>query len=95
MRDIYRALMGDPRTAEQAEAIVAAVVPVERTQGESESAYEAASLRRAEVLRARADAMDAQAMQAEIGLRLLYRELRQMQEDEDIEAVEFLLAHVL
>ncbi len=95
VRDIYRTLMGDPRTAEKAEAIVAIVSPPIPSRGESEAAREAVAMRRAEVLRARADAMDAQAMQAEIGLRLLYRELRQMQEDEDIEAVEFLLTHVL
>lgn len=95
IRDLYRALTADPRTAERAEAIVAAVVPPAPARGETEAAHEAALLERAEVLRRRADALDAGAMQAEIALRLLYREMRERQEAEDFEAVLVLLAEVL
>lgn len=93
IRDIYRALTNDPETAPQAEAIVA-FVPL-TAHGESEAARSRALDRRASELRRRADAADAQAMQAEIALRLLYREMRQRQDDEDNEAVEFLLTHLL
>lgn len=95
VRDIYRDLMGDPRTADEAQAIVAAVTEPVRVKGESEAAHEAALMARAEAMRKRADAMDADAMQAEIALRFLHKRLRDMQEDEDVEAVEFLLSQVL
>lgn len=95
MRDIYRALLGDPRTADEAQAIVAAVTKPVRVKGESEAAREAALMARAEAMRRRADAMDADAIQAEIALRLLHRNLLDTRDDDDMEAVEFLLAHVL
>lgn len=91
IRDIYRELTGDPRTAERAEEIVAPVV----TQGRADTALDVAIQSRAEELRRRADALDAGAMQAEIALRLLYREMRERQEAEDFEAVRVLLAEVL
>ena len=56
---------------------------------------QAALMARAEAMRRRADMMDADAMQAEIALRFLHKRLRDMQEDEDIEAFEFLLSQVL
>jgi hypothetical protein len=95
VRDIYRDLMGDPRTADEAQAIVAAVTEPVRVKGESEAAREAAIMARAEAMRRRADAMDADAIQAEIALRLLHRNLLDTRDDDDMEAVEFLLAHVL
>lgn len=95
IRDLYRALTADPRTAERAEAIVAAVVPPAPARGETEAAHEAALLERAEVLRRRADAMDEEALQAEISLRFLHQELRDMQEDDDMEAITYLLPEIL
>lgn len=95
IREMYRDLLGDPRTAERAEEIVAAVTEPVRAKGESESARESALMARAEAMRKRADAMDAEALQAEIALRLLYREMRERQEAEDFEAVRVLLAEVL
>jgi len=92
IRDIYRALVADPQTAAQAEAIVAPVVP---SAAASESETDRALDQRAAQLRQRADALDAGAMQAEIALRLLYREMRERQEAEDFEAVRVLLAEVL
>lgn len=92
IRDIYHALVADPQTAAQAEAIVAPVVP---SAAASESETDRALDQRAAQLRQRADALDAGAMQAEIALRLLYRDLRQRQEDDDFEAVPVLLAEVL
>ena len=50
---------------------------------------------RAEAMRRRADAMDADAVQAEIALRLLHRNLLDTRDDDDMEAVEFLLSQVL
>ncbi len=85
IRDIYRALVADPSTAAEAESIVAVAMP------SSDPALD----QRAAELRRRADALDARAVQAEIALRLLYREMRQRQDDEDNEAVEFLLTHLL
>ncbi len=95
IRDMYRALLGDPRTAERAEQIVASVTEPVKVKGESEAAHEAALMARAEAMRRRADAMDADAIQAEIALRLLHRNLLDTRDDDDMEAVEFLLAHVL
>lgn len=92
IRDIYHALVADPQTAAQAEAIVAPVIPADvADDGEPERALD----RRAAELRRRADALDAGAVQAEIALRLLYRDLRHRQEADDIEAVPVLLAEVL
>ncbi len=95
IRDLYRALTSDPATAERAEAIVAAVVPAVPARGESQAAHEAALLARAEMLRQRADALDAEAVQAEIALRLLYREYRERQEREDLDALGVLLPALL
>ena len=95
IRDIYRDLLGDPRTAEQAEQIVSAATDAIQAKGESEAAREAALMARAEAMRRRADAMDADAIQAEIALRLLHRNLLDTRDDDDIEAVEYLLALVL
>ncbi len=95
VRDIYRALLGDPRTADEAEAIVASVTQPVRVKGESEAAREAALMARAESLRKRADAMDAAAVQAEIALRLLYDNLLDEREREDAEDLELLLSHIL
>ncbi len=92
IRDLYRALVADPQTAAQAEAIVAPVIPADvADDGEPERALD----RRAADLRRRADALDARAVQAEIALRLLCRDLRQRQEADDLEAVPVLLAGVL
>lgn len=85
IRDLYRALVADPSTAAEAESIVAVAMP------SSDPALD----QRAAELRRRADALDAGAMQAEIALRLLYREMRERQEAEDFEAVRVLLAEVL
>jgi hypothetical protein len=95
IRDIYRELTGDPRTAERAEAILAPVLPPEPARGETDAARTEALEARAETLRRRADAMDAEAMQAEIALRILYRELRDWQEQDDWQAIESLLPEVL
>lgn len=95
IRDLYRELTGDPRTAARAEAILAPIVAAVPAAGESEAAREAALEARAEALRARADALEADAMQAEIALRLLHRELRDWQEDDDLEAIQLLLSQVL
>lgn len=95
IRDIYRDLLGEPRTADEAQAIVAAVTEPVRINGESEAAREAALMARAEAMRRRADAMDADAIQAEIALRLLHRNLLDTRDDDDMEAVEFLLSQVL
>jgi len=92
IRDIYHALVADPQAAATAEAIVAPVVPAAAAgEGETDRALD----RRAAQLRQRADALDAGAVQAEIALRLLYREMRERQEAEDFEAVPVLLAEVL
>jgi hypothetical protein len=93
IRDMYRALLGDPRTAERAEQIVASVT--EPVKGESEAAHEAVLMARAEAMRRRADAMDEEALQAEISLRFLHQELREIQEQDDFDAIEFLLPMVL
>lgn len=95
IRDLYRELTGDPRTAERAEAILAPVVAAIPAGGESEAAREAAIEARADALRARADAFEANALQAEIALRLLHRELRDWQEADDLQAIRPLLAQVL
>jgi hypothetical protein len=95
IRDMYRALLGDPRTAERAEQIVASVTEPVKVKGESEAAHEAALMARAEAMRKRADAMDEQALQAEISLRFLHQELRQWQEDDDFESIAYLLPMVL
>lgn len=95
IRDMYRALLGDPRTAERAEQIVASVTEPVQSRGESEAAHEAALMARAEAMRKRADAMDEQALQAEISLRFLHQELRQWQEDDDFESIAYLLPMVL
>lgn len=95
IRDIYRDLLGDPRTAEQAEQIVSAVTEAVQAKGESDAAREAALMARAGVLRRRADAMDAQALHAEIALRLLHQNLTDTREQDDFEAIEYLLGMVL
>lgn len=95
IRDLYRELTGDPRTAARAEAILAPIVAPVAATGETEAARLAALEVRAEILRARADAFEADAMHAEIALRLLHRELRDWQEDDDLEAIRVLLAQVL
>jgi hypothetical protein len=95
IRDMYRALLGDPRTAERAEQIVASVTEPVKVKGESEAAHEAALMARAEAMRRRADAMDEEALQAEISLRFLHQELREIQEQDDFDAIEFLLPMVL
>lgn len=95
MRDIYRALLGDPRTADEAQAIVAAVTKPVRVKGESEAAREAALMARAEAMRRRADAMDADAIQAEIALRLLHRNLMDMTDADDLDDIAHVLALVL
>lgn len=95
IRDIYRTLIGDPRTAERAEQIVASVTEPVKVKGESEAAHEAALMARADALRKRADAMDAEALQAEIALRLLHQELRELQEAEDMDVLDMLLPMML
>ena len=95
IRDMYRTLLGDPRTAERAEQIVASVTEPVKVKGESEAAHEAALMARAEAMRRRADAMDEEALQAEISLRFLHQELREIQEQDDFDAIEFLLPMVL
>jgi len=90
---IYRDLMGEPAMAERAEAILAPVVPP--PSSDTRSARLAAATERAEELRRRADALDSVAVEAEIALRLLHRELREWQERDDLDAVEFLLSQVL
>lgn len=95
VRDIYRALLGDPRTADEAQAIVAAVTKPVRVKGESEAAREAALMARAEAMRRRADAMDADAIQAEIALRLLHRNLMDMTDADDLDDIAHVLALVL
>lgn len=95
IREMYRDLLGDPRTAERAEEIVAAVTEPVRAKGESESARESALMARAEAMRKRADQMDAEALQAEIALRFLHQQLRDMQEDDDMEAITYLLPELL
>jgi hypothetical protein len=50
---------------------------------------------RAEALRQRADAMDARAIEAEIALRVLYRQLREQMIADDWAAIEALLPEVL
>ena len=95
IRDMYRALLGDPRTAERAEQIVASVTDPVKVKGESEAAHEAALMARAEAMRRRADAMDEAALQAEISLRFLHQELREIQEQDDFDAIEYLLPMVL
>ncbi len=95
IRDMYRALLGDPRTAERAEQIVASVTEPVKVKGGSEAAHEAALMARAEAMRRRADAMDEEALQAEISLRFLHQELREIQEQDDFDAIEFLLPMVL
>ena len=87
IRDIYRELTGSPQ-AEEAEAILGRVSPPIVAQGESLDA-------RAAALRARADQFDPSAVEAEIALRLLYRDLVQKIEEDDARAIELLLGHVL
>jgi hypothetical protein len=94
IREIYRQLTGSPQAAE-AEAILAPVVPPVAATGESEDARFAAIEARAEALRVRADRLDYDAVQAEIALRLLHRELRDWQEADDLQAIRPLLAQVL
>ena len=95
IRDIYRELVGDPATAAQVETILAPVVPPAPTTGETEEARVAALEARAETLRRRADAMDARAIEAEIALRVLYRQLREQMIADDWAAIEALLPEVL
>jgi len=95
IRDLYRALASDPSTAARAEAIVAAVVPPLPANRASATAREAELTAQVDALRRRADALEQDAVQAEIALRLLYREMRERQEAEDFEAVRVLLAEVL
>ena len=59
------------------------------------AAHEAALMAQAEAMRKRADAMDEEALQAEISLRFLHQELREIQEQDDFDAIEFLLPMVL
>jgi hypothetical protein len=94
IREIYRALTGSSQAAE-AEAILAPVVPPVAATGESEDARVAAIEARAEALRIRADRLDAEAVQAEIALRLLYQQWRRQMEDDDWAAIQVLLPEVL
>jgi hypothetical protein len=94
IREIYRALTGSSQAAE-AEAILAPVVPPVAAAGESEDARVAAIEARAEALRVRADRLDAEAVQAEIALRLLYQQWRRQMEDDDWAAIQALLPEVL
>lgn len=94
IREIYRALTGSSQAAE-AEAILAPVVPPVAAVGESEDARVAAIEARAEALRVRADRLDAEAVQAEIALRLLYQQWRRQMEDDDWAAIQALLPEVL
>jgi hypothetical protein len=95
IRDIYRELTNDPQTAPQAEAILAPVVPSVTAAGESEAAHLRALDRRAAELRRRADALETDAVQAEIALRLLYRNLCDTRDDDDCAALRVLLPEVL
>lgn len=95
IRDMYRTLLGDPRTAERAEQIVASVTDPTPSRGESEAAREAMLMLRAEAMRKRSDAMDEQALQAEIALRFLHQELREIQEAEDLDVLNMLLPMML
>lgn len=95
IRDIYRELTADPETAAQAETILAPVIPPTPATGETEAARVEAIEARAEALRRRADAMDARAIEAEIALRVLYRQLREQMIADDWAAIEALLPEVL
>lgn len=95
IRDIYRELTADPETAAQAETILAPVIPPTPATGETEAARTEAIEARAEALRRRADAMDARAIEAEIALRVLYRQLREQMIADDWAAIEALLPEVL
>jgi hypothetical protein len=95
IRDIYRELTADPETAAQAETILAPVIPPTPAIGETEAARVEAIEARAEALRQRADAMDARAIEAEIALRVLYRQLREQMIADDWAAIEALLPEVL
>jgi len=88
IRRMYRQLQGIDELAPQAEAILAPIVQ----SGEAPEDYEAAKLK---LIEARLESLASLGTEAEIALRLLYRELEELREREDEEAVLQALALLL
>jgi len=88
IRRMYRQLQGIEELAPQAEAILAPIVQ----RDESLEAYTAAKLK---LIEARLESLASLGTEAEIALRLLYRELEEMRERDDELAVQAILALLL
>lgn len=95
IRDIYRRLTRAPETAERIEQLVADIAPPEPAAGESEEAREAAVEARGAAIDQRLRALGERAAEREIAIRMLYRELREIEERDDEAAIEWLLSQVL
>jgi hypothetical protein len=91
LRSIYRDLTTDPATRERAQEVIAA--PINRRNDETPAQYETRLSERANAFRAQR--LREADVEVEIALRLLHRELLELQQADDEQAIEQLLAQVL
>ena len=91
LRSIYRDLTADPVTRERAQEVVAA--PIARRNDETPAQYDARLSERANAFRAQK--LREAEVEIEIALRMLHRELLELQQADDEQAIEQLLAMVL
>jgi hypothetical protein len=83
IRDLYRKLTSSP-LAERTEELVADLAPPIVVKGESEAARNEAIAERGAQIAKRLGELDRLAQEREIALRLLYQELREIEEEEEM-----------